>query len=481
MFLGCDIGTRPIVLWDESRVVSNALEMSRTGFSLVTTYGFKPDLWNTKPPLLIWLIAACVQLFGATEWAVRIPSLLAAIATVAMVMGFSWRLTRNRFIALCAPILLVLSPGYFGFHAGQSADYEMLLCFFTTGYVLLLFEALHRPRPKAPLVLACALMISGACLTKGVAGVLPGVGVALYVVARGRWPRLFKTPWYTLGAVMVIALVGGYYVLRERVAPGYWAAVMTEELGGRYLRGMKSHIQSPFYYLRWTFSLFSVGPALVLLPFALAFRWPRTRASAFLTYGGFVCIAMLAILSISQTKIFWYMAPTYPVLSIMVAIVGERVLRLPAKRRPRLVQSPRLILTVVTTVLVVVAILNKTVWLRTVEDTPQAHYGLVFAQLDKAGIRDIRAIDGGVPNDDGLIDYTPQLHFYALAWSGRGMHIKLGGHDDRASLGRGEVIVTCDPWYLDAVRGLGRPLTSVDGCAASTRSREKPGPIATTG
>ena len=49
VFLVSDIALHPIVLWDESRVAVNALEMSQRGFSLITTYGFKPDLWNTKP------------------------------------------------------------------------------------------------------------------------------------------------------------------------------------------------------------------------------------------------------------------------------------------------------------------------------------------------------------------------------------------------------------------------------------------------
>jgi 4-amino-4-deoxy-L-arabinose transferase-like glycosyltransferase len=450
-------------------VVSNAIEMSWSGFSLVTTYGFKPDLWNTKPPLLIWLIAGCMRLFGPSEWAARLPSLVAAVATVAMVLAFSWRLTRNRFVAFAAPVLLTLSGGFYGVHAGQSADYEMLLCFFTTGYLLLLFEALHRPRAKARLVLASALMISGACLTKGVAGVLPGVGVAIYVVLRGRWPRLFKTPWYALGALIVVGVVGGYYVLREQAAPGYWAAVTAEELGGRYLRGMKSHVQSPVYYLSWVYFLFAIGPALILLPLAPLLRWPRTRASAFIPYGGLICAAMLAILTSSQTKIFWYMAPVYPILSIMMAIIFDRLLRLPGSDRPQLNRSRRLVLACIALVLAVLAVFQKSTWLPRIEDTPQGRYGLVFAELERAGIRDVRAIDGGVVNDDGFLDYTPQLHFYTMAWSQRGMRVRLGGHDDRQSLGRDEVIVTCDPLYLDAVRAIGKPLTTVEGCAAATR------------
>jgi 4-amino-4-deoxy-L-arabinose transferase-like glycosyltransferase len=471
LFLGYDIGLHPIVLWDESRVVSNALEMSQSGFSLITTYGFRPDLWNTKPPLLIWLIAGCVRLFGPSEWAVRTPSLLAAIATIALVMGFSWRLSRNRFVAVSAPVLLVLSRGYFGAHAAQSADYETLLCLFTTAYLLLLFELLHRRRPKAWLVLLCGLLAAGACLTKGVAGAMPGVGVAVYVLARGRWPRLFKSPWYALSGVLVVVLVGGFYLLRERASPGYWAGVMEFELGGRFLHGMNSHVQSPVYYLVTVFFLFSFGPGLLALLAAPALRWPRTRSAAFLTYGAYVSAAMLLVFSLSQTKIYWYMVPIYPILSIMLAIVLERILRAPALKRVRLTGSPRLVITVATVLLVALAIWNKIVVLPPQEDIPQARYGLVFAELDKAGQRQIRVIDGGVDNADDLVGYTPQLHFYALAWRQRGLDIKFGDQGAFATVGRGEVVVTCDPQLLDAVQGLGPSLTTIPDCAAASRSR----------
>ena len=122
-----------------------------------------------------------------------------------------------------------------------------LLCLFTTAYLLLLFDVLHRERPDPGKVLLCGLLVAGACLTKGVAGLLPGTGVFIYVVAKGRWPRLFRTPWYALTGVLVVMLVGGFYLLRERAGPGYLSAVMNNELSGRYLRGMNGHVQGPFY------------------------------------------------------------------------------------------------------------------------------------------------------------------------------------------------------------------------------------------
>ncbi|HEY3887276.1 MAG TPA: glycosyltransferase family 39 protein [Caulobacteraceae bacterium] len=466
LFLASDIALHPIVLWDESRLAVNALEMSQRGFSLVTTYGFHPDLWNTKPPLLIWLEAGSLRLLGPSEWTLRLPSLLAAIGTVGLVMRFSWRLGCSRFVTLAAPLMLLLSPGFFGLHAGESADYEMLLCLFTTAYLLLLFELLHSRRPDPARVLLCGLLIAGACLTKGVAGLVPGTGVFAYVLVRGRWPRLFKTPWYGLAALVVVVLVGGFYVLRERAAPGYLSAVMNNELGGRYLHGMSGHVQPPYYYVQYLFTLFACGPLLLLLSAAPFLRWRPTKSAAFLTYANFVTIGLLLVYSLSRTKIFWYLVPIYPIVSIAVAIAAERALQALPYRPQQPVQLANLAVAMLAIYMVGNGLYQKIVVFPPFEDTPQARYGSVFAQLDGQGLRRIRTLDGGVDNDDSLIDYTPQRYFYSLVWRARGLDIRVQAPAQPVVLAAGEVLVTCDPRYLTGVAARGTSLTSVQDCAA---------------
>ena len=68
--------SRPIFLWDESRNIINALEMDRRGLGIVTTWRGAADLWNTKPPLLIWLMVGSVRLFGASVWPLRLPGMV---------------------------------------------------------------------------------------------------------------------------------------------------------------------------------------------------------------------------------------------------------------------------------------------------------------------------------------------------------------------------------------------------------------------
>jgi len=84
----------------------------------------------------------------------------------------------------------------------------------------------------------------------------------------------------------------------------------------------------------------------------------------------------------------------------------------------------------------------------------------------------VRTLDAGVDNDDGLLGYTPQLHFYVLVWRQRGMDVRSQAHFDR--LRPGDVAVTCDTHWLTRVKALGPALTSVPGCAAALKPPTPP-------
>src|SRR5690348_12772200 len=64
----------PLAAWDESRNANNAIEMVTSGNWLVLHYGGLPDHWNTKPPLLIWLIAGLMKAGAPPLLALRLPS-----------------------------------------------------------------------------------------------------------------------------------------------------------------------------------------------------------------------------------------------------------------------------------------------------------------------------------------------------------------------------------------------------------------------
>src|SRR5690349_8049272 len=95
----------PLECWDEARLAMNAHDMHKTGNWIVTTFWNSPDMWNTKPPLMIWLQAICIKIFGENELAIRLPSALAALATCMLLFWFFVKKYGNAMVGLFACVV----------------------------------------------------------------------------------------------------------------------------------------------------------------------------------------------------------------------------------------------------------------------------------------------------------------------------------------------------------------------------------------
>ena len=470
VFMFADVRVPPIVIWDESRLAVNALEMHLGGPSLVTTYGFQPDLWNTKPPLMIWLMQACIALFGPAEWAIRLPSNLAAMGVLLLVLLFTRRVTHSLGAGALAAVLLALSLGFFGEHGARTADYDALLSFFTTGYMLALFFAAHRRRPQAGLLLLAGALVAGAVMTKTIAGLVPGFGLALYLLAVNRWRRPFESPWYAAAGAVAAAPVAAFYGLRELQAPGYLAAVWGNDVGGRFGTALDQHAGPPWYYLRTTFlaPLFSAGALALGAPLALL--GARGLARQALIFALLAALGVLVPISLSSTKLPQYALPAYPFLAIATAIAAHRLWTLLEARRaaqPRSLLAARAVLGVL-----LVAIAAKACWFRweylpARQFYPQAMYGRLFERLAAQGVRNVLVVERGPPGVGFPVGYAPQLRYYALVWRGKGLSVRQALSVPPADQRRpGTVLASCDPREVRAVGALGPDLTGVAGCAA---------------
>jgi 4-amino-4-deoxy-L-arabinose transferase-like glycosyltransferase len=455
----------PLVLWDESRLAVNAIEMSQSGLSLVTTYGFQPDLWNTKPPLMIWLMVGSLKLFGPAEWALRLPALLAATGTIAVVIQFTHQIARSAVAALFAGVLLATSPTFFGVHVAVTADYDALLCLFTTASSCLLFHEFHRARPRPSRVLAAAVLVIAAVLTKGIAGLIPAAGIAAYLTAVHRWNRLHERPVYVAAAVCTLAAVCTFYVSRECVAPGYLAAVSRNELGGRYLSTIEGHAGPRLYYLSLLanggFSLSTVG---LLTPLALAVARVRVRAG--LAFSSCVSFSVLAVLSLGATKIAWYAAPVLPFMSISAALAGVAIARALTIRMPQntslLRQSAVGACVVISAYCLAQAILVQ-YGDAYVDFEHEARYGKLLTELERRGVRDVLIFDSSFRDN-----YAPRLRYYSQVAALDGLHVKLvTSRDYSGSLPSTGAIASCDRTSIPAVRKFGGMSIDVGLCAAA--------------
>ena len=160
----------PVRVWDEARNAINAYEMSKNGQWFVTYFEGNPDLWNTKPPLLIWFQVFWIKLLGFNELAIRMPSAIAAFFTLIIFFRFLKSTFNSSFLALIPVFVLLTNTGFLGEHAARNGDYDALLTLFTTTSALCFYRMLQTNQVKYFYYFFFSLTL--AVLTKGVAGLL---------------------------------------------------------------------------------------------------------------------------------------------------------------------------------------------------------------------------------------------------------------------------------------------------------------------
>jgi len=312
----------PIHRWDAARLAVNAFEMTKNHNLIVTYFEGEPDLWNLKPPLMIWLQVVFMKIIGYNELAVRLPSALAALFTCFTLVWFSKKIDASPLLGILTVLILISSSGFVGNHISRSGDYDALLVLFTTLYLtnIFLFMEGTSSRKRHHLLIFFAALV-GAALTKGVAALLFLPGIFIYVALKNKWSFFFKEKYFYVGIIVFIVFVVGYYALRELLNSGYIAAVLKNELGGRYLDTIELHAHPfSFYFEHIINHDFKHWYLFVPVGIITGLLVKKTSINHLALFTTICVITFLLVISYGRTKLFWYSAPVIPLLAIIVAI-----------------------------------------------------------------------------------------------------------------------------------------------------------------
>jgi 4-amino-4-deoxy-L-arabinose transferase-like glycosyltransferase len=303
----------------------------------------QPEL--QKPPLYYWLVALIAEVRGGTvnAWAVRLPSALAALGCVLIVMVIGW--WRGRPLAgLLAGMMLTSAVHFVWLARIGRIDLPLAFCtslacgaFFLargTGRATYQPEALARStmnpsltlpvgRGKLALLLVGYLALAAGALLKGPIGILlPLAVVALYLLLEREIPAPWRLrAWWQLARVyglwwglplVAVLTVPWFWWVNERTQGAFfrvffWHHNFERALGGSTLRSHPWWLYVPYFandFLPWT----------VLLPPAvyLCLRRGPWRADPIIRFGGAWFLAVLVVLSCSAFKRADYLVPAYP-------------------------------------------------------------------------------------------------------------------------------------------------------------------------
>ncbi len=305
--------------WDESRNGINAMEMLYNHTFFVTTFDNIPDMWNTKPPLFIWMTALSMKLFGTTMFALRLPSALSCIA----IAIYSFWFFKNRFQSVVAAftsgLVLATSIGFIDYHVARNGDFDAMLSmwiFFYSTQFFLYFEF-----KKQKNLIWASFFLALAILTKGVAGCLVLPGVFVFMFTKREYLSLFKTKSFYIIPALGVLLGVSYYFIREQFNPGYINAVLENEITGRYAETNEGHTGGVFYY----FDLLKGAHYkfwIYCLPLSLIFVFVRAEKQLKrLCFFLFIQILFYwIVITISHTKLPWYDAPFFAFFAGIIAL-----------------------------------------------------------------------------------------------------------------------------------------------------------------
>ena len=310
--------TFPVSIWDEARLAVSAYEMYKNGNFLVVHFEGQPEMWSTKPPLLIWIQSVFMNIFGVTLLAVRLPSAIAAFLTCLALLIFSVKYLKSFWFGFITVMILITTNGYIHVHGTRTGDYDALLTLFTTLFCLLFFAFIETKNVKYYYLFFIALTLG--VLTKGIAGLLFIPGIFIYIFYQKDFFYLLKNKHTYFGLLIFLMVVGAYYIARENVNDGYLRAVWENELGGRYLNTLDEHKHSFWYYFNNLIEFnYSQWIAFVPCGLVISFLIKDIRMRKLALYSILMTFTYFLIISGAETKLQWYDIPMYPFLAIILA------------------------------------------------------------------------------------------------------------------------------------------------------------------
>ncbi|MGB3759534.1 MAG: glycosyltransferase family 39 protein [Rivularia sp. (in: cyanobacteria)] len=308
----------------------------------ITPY-FNGETRFDKPALIYWCQAIAYAIFGVNEWAVRLPSAIAALGLIGLAfytlyhhqaktddLQGVYRPSRRWLTAGLGAAVIALNPEMIAW--GRVGVSDMLLTGCMASALLCFFQGYSQPvdsTVKARWYFAFYVLIGLAILTKGPVGiVLPGFIIFLFLIYLGNFWQVVKEIHLIRGMLVISAVSIPWYVLVTlsngwNFIDSFFGLHNVE----RFTEVVNGH-SAPWYFY---FAVVAVGfaPYSVYLPVAMARikfwqrkSWIATERSQQLGLFA-LCwfVGVFSFFTIAVTKLPSYVLPLMPAAGILIALL----------------------------------------------------------------------------------------------------------------------------------------------------------------
>lgn len=314
-FLFCyGLGSAPLIDPDEGRYAEIPREMLERGDLITPMLNYVK--YFEKPPLIYWLNAGSLQLFGQNEFAARLPSALSGLLTVLLTYLAGCRLL-GRQAGLAAAFMLGSTAGFLFQSRIILTDMLLTLCLSSALFCFALGAFGREGRRKfffRLFFVCCGLAV----LTKGLIGIVLPAGIIFwYLLLDKRWHLLAHIPWFS-GLLLFLAVTAPWFVLVSLQNPEFPHFFFIREHFQRFTSTIHRRSQPVWFFL--PILLLTMLPWSFFVPGSLAKAWRDRRtthgATLFLLLWPLVIVLFF---SLSSSKLIPYILPVFPPLALLVA------------------------------------------------------------------------------------------------------------------------------------------------------------------
>lgn len=315
---------RPLAVPDEGRYGEIGRWMLISGDWLTPRLNGLP--FFHKPPLLHWLDAMSLAVFGLSAWSLRLAS---AVHASLMLAVMYWAVRRWAGEDLARRALIMLGSGLGFLVGGQYVNHDMLVASWI-GVSIWCFATAFASgeRPDAWLARAGFAASALAMLSKGLIGVaLPGLVMLVWLLWTRRLRMVLALPWVS-GLGLWCALALPWFVTAQLRYPAFFDYLFVGQQFRRYTAATYNNPQPWWFYL--------LALALLLFPwfvFALAQlrRLPRSGGHPELPSDLWrLCwawlLSILLFFSVPRSKLVGYILPVLPALAVLSAAGWQRLM-----------------------------------------------------------------------------------------------------------------------------------------------------------
>ncbi len=314
------LGVSPCGLWerDEGRYADVAREMiARHDF---VTPRIDGAVFLDKPPLVYWVTAASLAIWGPGETGARFGQLLFAAGILLVTRRIGVLLFERRRANL-ALLVLASCAGFFAASHVLTLDLGLTFCVSLT--LLLFLRGCRAGSAGRRAYLGMFAAAAGGVLAKGPIGaVLPVLTIASFLTLRREWRRVRELPWAT-GVPLFLLIVAPWFIAVSIANPEFPSYFFVHEHLERFSTTVHRHGGAWYYYLAVAaagllpWSLFIPLSLLRGLRSANGFAATlRQEAPAFLWSW---VIPGLVFFSASQSKLPLYVLPLFPAAALLFA------------------------------------------------------------------------------------------------------------------------------------------------------------------